>query len=32
LIAALDVEAISTAGGQAAEAVAILALVAGQDV
>jgi len=32
LIAALDVEAISTGGGQAAEAVAILALVAGQDV
>ena len=32
LIAALDVEAITAAGGKAAEAVAILALVAGQDV
>jgi len=32
LIAALDVEQISAAGGKAAEAVAILALVAGQDV
>jgi hypothetical protein len=32
LIAALDVEAISAVGGKAAEAVAILALVAGQDV
>ena len=32
LLAALDVEQISAAGGKAAEAVAILALVAGQDV
>ena len=32
LLAALDVEAISTAGGKPAEAVALLALVAGQDV
>ena len=32
VIAALDVEAISAVGGPAAEAVAILALVAGQDV
>jgi IS5 family transposase len=32
LLAALDVEAITTAGGKPAEAVALLALVAGQDV
>jgi hypothetical protein len=32
LIAALDVEQVSAAGGKAAEAVALLALVAGQDV
>lgn len=32
LLAALDVEAIEAAGGKAAEAVALLALVAGQDV
>jgi transposase len=32
LIAALDVQTITAAGGQAAEAVALLALVAGQDV
>ena len=32
VLAALDVEAIETAGGKAAEAVALLALVAGQDV
>jgi hypothetical protein len=32
LLAALDVEKISTAGGKPAEAVALLALVAGQDV
>ena len=32
LLAALDVDAISAAGGKAAEAVAMLALVAGQDV
>jgi IS5 family transposase len=32
LIAALDVETITAAGGKAAEAVALLALVAGQDV
>jgi transposase len=32
LIAALDIETITGAGGKAAEAVAILALVAGQDV
>ena len=32
LLAALDVETISTAGGKPAEAVALLALVAGQDV
>ena len=32
LLAALDVEAITAAGGKAAEAVALLALVAGQDV
>lgn len=32
LLAALDVEAITEAGGKAAEAVALLALVAGQDV
>jgi IS5 family transposase len=32
LLAALDVEAITSAGGKAADAVALLALVAGQDV
>ena len=32
LLAALDVEAITAAGGKPAEAVALLALVAGQDV
>ena len=32
LLAALDVDAITAAGGKAAEAVAMLALVAGQDV
>jgi hypothetical protein len=32
LLAALDVEAIEAAGGRAAEAIALLALVAGQDV
>jgi hypothetical protein len=32
LLDALDIEAITTAGGRAAEAVALLALVAGQDV
>ena len=32
LLAALDIEAITAAGGDAAEAVALLALVAGQDV
>ncbi len=32
LLAALDVEAVSTAGGKPAEAIALLALVAGQDV
>jgi IS5 family transposase len=32
LLAALDLEAITAAGGKAAEAVALLALVAGQDV
>jgi len=32
LLAALDLETIQTAGGKAAEAVALLALVAGQDV
>lgn len=32
LLAALDVEAITAAGGRPAEAVALLALVAGQDV
>lgn len=32
LLAALDVDAITTAGGKAADAVALLALVAGQDV
>jgi IS5 family transposase len=32
LLAALDIEAIEQAGGKAAEAVALLALVAGQDV
>ena len=32
LLAALDVDAITAAGGRAAEAVALLALVAGQDV
>jgi len=32
LLAALDVDGIQAAGGQAAEAVAVLALVAGQDV
>lgn len=32
LLAALDVEAIEAAGGKAAEAIALLALVAGQDV
>ena len=32
LLAALDVEAITTAGGKPADAVALLALVAGQDV
>jgi IS5 family transposase len=32
LLAALDVDAVTAAGGKAAEAVAILALVAGQDV
>lgn len=32
LLAALDIEQITTAGGKAAEAVALLALIAGQDV
>ena len=32
VLAALDVDAISTAGGKPAEALALLALVAGQDV
>lgn len=32
LLTALDAEAITAAGGRAAEAVALLALVAGQDV
>ena len=32
LLAALDVDAVSTAGGKPAEAIALLALVAGQDV